>query len=116
MHIGEDPAKTGKNYQTQHQKIQDGARDFGVNVSRQDNGSKQEYSSHDHDVGRGEGRFAGAVGTSANDEEFVKYKISYRNKRKGEKHPPELGVYLTEGFAADQLDEAKYPKNSQYGD
>lgn len=103
MHIREDATGTGERNSDNHEKLEDDAGGFIFNVARENDGGDEEDGGDNHDVGRREGRFAGAVGAGGEDEDTVKNQIgdSYEDDWNG--HPSDFGVDFGEIFVFDPL-------------
>ena len=62
MFVGEDTAGASEADKNHHDELEDEAEGFVLDVVGEDEGNEEEDGGDDHDVTRGEGRLAGAIG------------------------------------------------------
>ena len=85
-------------------------------VFREDDGGEKKDGGDEHDVARGEGGFAGAVGSCIPDEDVVENKVGDTHEDDWYGGPAEFGVDFCERFARNPLVEPEASEKPEHDD
>lgn len=114
--IGHDATNTSDDEKSEHQDFDEDAERLLLDVGGEIDGDEEEDGGDDHNVGGGEGRLAGAVGTKIEDEEFVKNEVGdgHNSERDGDEE--ESFINFFERFTSNPLVETEASKNRECRD